>query len=90
MTVFLAVFAVFRLAHMMTREEGPFSLWQRLRNLFLADNWIGRGIRCLWCVSFWLALPAAWLITPSRDLVWYWLGIAGAVVALDKATDHEP
>lgn len=74
------IFAVFRLALLLTEEEGPFELAARWRSLFPDDNWIGRGVRCPLCVSFWLALiPALWLFDP-----WplYWLGIAGAVAAL--------
>lgn len=84
------ILAIYRVAHLLTRETGPFRMGERWRNLHTGDDWIGEGLRCLWCVSFWLALPAGvWLGGPSEGWL-AWLGIAGAVVALDKATERIP
>lgn len=83
MALIVAAFAVYRVAVLIAEEEGPFSVMQTLRNLYLADDWIGRGIRCPACVSFWLALPAtvaALILDPAIDAaLWpvYWLAVAG-------------
>lgn len=82
----LVVLAVYRLSLLATREVGPFGVAQAWRNRFLAEDWIGHGVRCLWCVSFWLALPAAWLL--PGDWWLNWLGLAGAVVVLDKVIER--
>jgi Protein of unknown function (DUF1360) len=80
----LAIFGVFRVARMVAYEEGPFEVFTRLRNRFVVDNWIGRGLRCPLCIGFWLALIAAlWL--QASPLVAWWLGIAGAQAALHLA-----
>lgn len=88
--IIIATFATYRLALLLTEEEGPFELAARWRSLFPDDNWIGRGVRCPLCVSFWLALPTAlflclggWL-SPGLFALW-WLGIAGAVGFLVEA-----
>lgn len=81
MIVLAAIFAVYRVAHMIALEEGPFEVFTRVRNLRLQDDWIGRGLRCPLCVGFWLALPAAWVAGEAPLLLW-WLGIAGAQAAL--------
>lgn len=82
----LAIFAVYRLALLISTEEGPFELATKVRNLRTQNDWIGRGIRCPLCVGFWLALVAAVLIAPDWvTAIWYWLGIAGAQAALSNA-----
>lgn len=82
-SLILAAFATYRLAVLLAEEEGPFALAARWRSRFLAENWIGRGVRCVACVSFWLALPLALAaIVLDRALdpwAWplAWLGVAG-------------
>lgn len=61
--VFLfAPFAVYRIARMLASEEGPFSIFDKWRNLFIQPNWIGRGMRCPLCISFWAGLFLAALL----------------------------
>ena len=80
----LATLAVFRVAWMITREEGPFAAFVFIREH--ADpqqrTWIGRGFNCCNCVSVWIALFAALLI--GGDWLLNWLGIAGAVLLINK------
>lgn len=68
--IILAAFAVYRVAFMVAREEGPADIFDRLRALAQrlpadsTDNrtkphWIARGIACPLCISFWLSLVAA-------------------------------
>lgn len=80
----LSVFAVYRLARMLAFEEGPWELFTKLRNRFVVDNWLGRGLRCPLCLGFWLALVAALLLQATPLLVW-WFGMAGAQAALSLA-----
>ena len=80
----LATLATYRLAALLAEEEGPFALAARWRSRFLVDDWLGRGVRCVGCVGFWLALPlslAALVLDPALDpWAWplVWLGVAGA------------
>ena len=78
----LAVLAVYRVAHMAAREDGPFDVFARLRERAGQKTWVGRGLHCVLCISFWLSLPAAFL----TGLPWFlaWLGIAGGVLVLHK------
>lgn len=82
----VAVFAVYRVSRMLTQDEdGPFDLFTAARARLGQDNWIGRGVRCYLCVSFWLSLPAAALVATNwRELLLSWAGIAGAAVFLWK------
>lgn len=84
----LAIPAVYRLSLMIAQEEGPLSMfeWLRNRRAFLQANWLGRGIRCPWCISFWLSALAAPIVLYSpeealelRLVLFYWWGLAGIV-----------
>ena len=54
--------ATWRLSKMTTVEEGPFGVFDSIRDW--ADDkfdveetgWIPRGLRCLWCTSFYFGL----------------------------------
>lgn len=79
-----AIFAVYRVGRMVTEEDGPMFLFRDLRDRFTDDkSSTARGLRCFYCVSFWIALPAALALVlvsffdPWLMLIW-WFGLAGA------------
>ena len=76
----IGVLAVYRVAHMLAREDGPFDVFSLVREKVGQDSWVGRGLHCVLCISFWLSLPAALLV----GLPWLmgWLGIAGGVLVI--------
>lgn len=85
--------AAYRLAHLVTQERGPFDVFLHLRNLHTDDDWLGHGLRCLYCVSFWLAAlmsllvlsifpPVAHACLQEFFLVWW--GMAGLILPLDR------
>jgi hypothetical protein len=83
----LAALAVYRLARMISSEEGPGAIFTKLRGRFDPDQqtWIGRGLNCQLCVGFWLALPIAFLVAPlDPSLLLAWWGIAGAAALIAK------
>lgn len=73
LALILAALAVYRVSRMISDEEGPFSVFTKLRGLARPDTWLGRGLECLMCVSVWVALPATVLITLAGYTdVWLW------------------
>lgn len=82
----LAMLATYRVARMIALEDGPFDIFSRLQDHVDQKTWVGRGLRCVLCVSFWLALPAALLVGPAdpRELLLLWGGIAGSVMIVHK------
>jgi hypothetical protein len=89
----LAMLTVVRLTILVTRERGPFDLAERFREVVLVryggGDWRYAGITCPWCVSFWLALPAAAAIWPTLTIPWWliwigWWGLAGAAMLILK------
>lgn len=83
--VALAILGTYRVGNMLTTEEGPFGLFEKFRNLFLTEGWLARGVRCFYCVSFWVALPLAILLATSlREFCVLWPGIAGGALVVEK------
>jgi hypothetical protein len=84
LTLIVATLAAYRISRMITAEEGPFGAFLWLREHIDRDqqSWVGRGLNCILCVSFWvtgaiaLVLGATWL---------EWLGMAGAIVMWREA-----
>lgn len=86
----VASMAVYRVAHMLAREDGPFDLFTRWRDRIGQRNWIGRGFHCVLCISFWLSIPAAlwvlntWITGLIFDMTIFWLAIAGLVLVFHQ------
>lgn len=81
--------AVYRLSRMLTDEEGPWSVFTRLRGLAAPDTWLGRGLECVMCVSVWVALPVTVLIvllgyTDVRLWPLTWLALSSVTVIIRK------
>ena len=82
----LYTLAVWRLAHLLSQEDGPFDLVFKLRTK-AGQRFFGRLLDCFFCLSLWLAVPFAYLL--STD--WFtsivsWLALSGAASLLFKAT----
>lgn len=57
LTLAIAALATYRVVRLVAVEEGPFALMLKLRGALDPDQktWIGRGLACPWCISFWVA-----------------------------------
>jgi len=60
----LGALVVWRLTHLLHAEDGPWDLLRRLRER-LGEGFGGRLLDCFYCLSLWIAAPAAWLIGPD-------------------------
>jgi hypothetical protein len=74
--------AVWRVSRIIVREDGPFDVFAKLRGAIdpSQKTWIGRGLNCIACVSFWLALVAALLYGLSAA---EWLAISAAAILIN-------
>jgi Protein of unknown function (DUF1360) len=86
----LAVLATWRVTHLLASEDGPADLIVRLRAA-LGESWVGKLLDCFYCLSLWIAAPAALFVsrnTVSRDPVeWLfsWLAISGGACLAERA-----
>jgi hypothetical protein len=82
----LGALAVWRATHLLHAEAGPGQAFARLR------AWAGRGpfgrtLGCFYCLSMWMAVPAALAMgsTPLEMLL-LWLGMSAAASLLERVT----
>lgn len=84
----LAVLAVYRLAYLMTVDNGPARVFARLRatieRYYKPESWQAEAASCFFCQSVWYAAPAALVLHPPTVIEFglYWLSIAGACAIL--------
>lgn len=80
----LAALAVWRVTHLLCAEDGPFDVCVRLRRA-LGESFLGRLLDCFYCLSVWIAAPAALLLArdwPER-LLW-WLALSPAAILIER------
>jgi hypothetical protein len=91
MRFILALLTLYRLAHLIVLEDGPFLLAIRWRTWVCRqqEGWGCDGVTCVWCASFWLAWPIALLLPRNsrQEYVLNALGLAGAALLLHST--HE-
>lgn len=81
----LATLAAYRVSYAIAREEGPIGMFAFVRGRIDPNQktWLGRGLNCVLCVSFWVTLIIALLLGAT----WLeWLAMAGAIVLWREAT----
>jgi hypothetical protein len=84
----IATLFTWRLTHLLYAEEGPGDLGLRLRRA-ARDKSIGL-LDCFYCLSFWIALPAAWLArSDAVSLLFLWPAVSGGAILLERSTTGE-
>lgn len=83
----LALLGTYRLSHMIAMEDGPFDVFADLRDKAGQRTWIGRGLHCPLCISFWLSwIMGARLVVTGNVPFHQWtvvsLGLAGGCLVL--------
>lgn len=86
--------AVWRATHMVVYDLGPFDAFERLRALagarevggkIVVRGTLGKLVTCPWCVSIWMAAPAALL---AEGWSWWaipvWLALAGVAAVFSE------
>lgn len=82
----LSALAVYRLARLVAREDGPLGLFRRLRSSVKGSS-AGGVLGCVNCLSVWIALPFAAFVGASwMERLVAWWALSGAAVFADRAT----
>jgi hypothetical protein len=80
----VAALATWRVTHLLVSEDGPADVVVRVRRR-LGDGVLGRAMDCFWCLSIWIAAPAALFVTRRPiEAVPTWLALSGAACLLEK------
>lgn len=82
----LCALATWRIAHLLSKEDGPFYLVFKLRKLF-GTGFFGSLLDCFYCVSVWVAFPLAlWQTKGWQNILLVWWALSGAACLLEQAT----
>lgn len=80
----LGALATWRVSAMLVREDGPFDVFARLRQV-TRGTMPGRALECFYCTSLWVSAPAAsWLTGVTWRWLVVWLALSGAACLLDR------
>ncbi len=82
----LAALATWRLSFMLVREAGPGNVWVSMRT-WAGSGFLGRLLKCVKCVSVWVAIPFAFFVGGSRiELLVTWWALSGVSALIDEFT----
>ncbi len=82
----VAIFAVWRVTHLLWSEDGPGHIFVRLRRA-AGDGFWGGLLDCFYCLSLWFAAPLAWVLGETwLDRLVLWLGLSGGAILLERFT----
>lgn len=84
----IAAFATYYSARTIAEQDGPWGIFDRIRLRF-DSGYLGKGIRCVVCVSAYTALVWAVLLGVVQGydpLLWplVWFGLAGASTKINE------
>jgi hypothetical protein len=82
----LCTLAVWRVAHLLSQEDGPFDIVFKVRRA-VGQGFLGSLLDCFYCLSLWIAAPFAFLL--ARDwIAWIvtWLALSGGASILFTVT----
>jgi hypothetical protein len=80
----LGALALWRIAHLLVAEDGPFDISARLRRRAGQGLW-GRLLDCFYCLSLWLAAPLALVIGATwRERLLLWPALSAGAVLLQR------
>ena len=82
----LGILCVWRVAHLLSAEDGPWDLLVVLRRHAGSGFW-GRLMDCFYCLSLWVAAPFALLLGEGwKEWLLLWPALSGAAILLQRAT----
>ena len=80
----LGALCIWRITHLLHAEDGPMTVFARLRRL-LAGTFVAGAIECFYCLSLWVAVPFAILIgTDVRERALLWPALSAAAILVDR------
>ncbi len=82
----IASLAVWRLTHLLAKEDGPFDIIFLMRQKAGA-GFFGSLLDCFYCVSVWVAFPfGCWLGADWPQRLLLWLALSGAACLAEQCT----
>jgi hypothetical protein len=81
--------AVWRLTHLLAKEDGPFDIIFWLREKAGA-SFFGSLLDCFYCLSLWIAIPFAFYAGSNwKEIIIFWLAFSGAACLAEKISSPQ-
>jgi hypothetical protein len=85
----LGVLGVWRVAHLLNAEDGPWEIFVRLRRRVGFGFW-GELLDCFYCLSLSTAIPFAFLIGAHwRERLLLWPALSAGAILLERMTGEK-
>ena len=70
-TLIVCALATYRVVRLILLEDGPFNALVSLRGWLDPDarTWLGKGMQCAWCLSFWVGPALVYAATYTTGLI---------------------
>ncbi len=82
----LGILSVWRVAHMLYGEDGPWNIFVKFRALVGNGFW-GSLLDCFYCLSIWVAVPVALVIGEGwEEIIFLWLATSAGAILLERCT----
>ena len=83
---FASTLAVWRLTHLLSKEDGPGDIIVRAREK-IGPGALGRMLDCFYCLSIWIAVPFTfWAGSSWSERIVLWPALSGGAILLERAT----
>jgi hypothetical protein len=85
----LCALAIWRIAHLLAKENGPWNLIVRLRDNLGSGMW-GQLMDSFYCWSFLISLlPSSWLSSSQMGFLIQWMALSAVACLLERATQRQ-
>ena len=83
---FVSTFAVWRLTHLLSEEDGPWDIIARAREK-IGPGALGQMLDCFYCLSAWVAIPFSfWAGSTWSERLVLWPALSGGAILLERVT----
>ncbi|MBS1497139.1 MAG: DUF1360 domain-containing protein [Bacteroidetes bacterium] len=85
----IATFAVWRVTHLLSKEDGPFDIVYKIRKRIGQGFW-GHLLDCFYCLSIWVSIPfGIWVGVSAIEKIICIIALSGAACVLQKITENK-
>lgn len=82
----LGVLGVWRITHFLNAEDGPMDIGVHLRKI-AGTSMLGRLLDCFYCLSVWVAGPAAfWIGQGTKERCFLWPAVSAGAILIERLT----
>jgi hypothetical protein len=85
----IAALAIWRITHLLSKEDGPFDLVFKLRKQ-LGQGFFGNLLDCFYCLSMWVAIPfGIWVGTTVIEKIVCCIALSGLSCIIEIMTEKK-